>query len=62
MYICAVCRKPTRAGEKANKVVVKTRPATYPYRKLKGEKDDPGGKGIEIAEEVNVGPCCFVTK
>lgn len=61
MIKCGICNGQTATEEKVVRVVLETRPATYPYRNkvhryVKDGKvewnDDPGGKGQEIVREV----------
>lgn len=72
MFPCGVCGQVTKPGEKATRLTVETRQATYPYREdahkymdLEGKeiiKDDPGGTGNEIVKEVLVCPPCSTTQ
>ena len=48
MFICGKCKKNSKSGEKATKLVTKTRPVKY--------KD--GSIGREIVEEMNVCSKC----
>lgn len=61
MFNCELCNTSSKPGETAFRVVVETRETTYPFREgvhkfrkdgKKAIKDDPGGKGIEVAREV----------
>lgn len=68
MFICESCKQPSAPRERANAVVVKTRPVRYAYRaksqrfkepfKPLEMKDDPGGVGHEtVREEKWCGKC-----
>lgn len=63
-FICGHCGQPTLPGIKPVRRVIATRPATYPMRPAAHRinrhtrRDDPGGRGTEIAKEILVGPCC----
>jgi len=68
MYICAICGQCIGPHIPLRKKTVKTRIVSYPFRKevncKRFEKkikftDDPGGKGIEIAEEIKICPDCL---
>jgi hypothetical protein len=65
MYRCALCQAVVPPRTPAIRVVLRTRPRTYPYRadahsyldKKSGKrkiKDDPGGHGYEFVEEALV--------
>ena len=67
MFPCGICHRTTEPGEKAFRVVTKTRPVTYPYIEdahrfrqdgKKEIRDDPGGRGVEIAKEVTACGSC----
>ena len=71
MYRCEFCNATIPANTPSRRVVVETRPRTYPYRpeankflkKRKIEKrDDPGGHGTEIARELIACPSCAAKK
>jgi hypothetical protein len=60
MYRCTLCNTVVPPGQRANRIVLETRPAEYPSRpkahaQRVGRKlkyfDDPGGAGYEIARE-----------
>lgn len=51
MFICSVCDKPSKPGDKQARVVIETRSKVYPARP--GSKD-PGGVGHEIIKEVTM--------
>lgn len=67
MYRCEVCKSLVPPNTPSYRVVTETRPAQYPRRveantfkkNGKNEKsDDPGGKGVEIAQERVMCPRC----
>ena len=69
MFRCEVCGSTVPARVSPQRLVVATRPKTYPRRKAvhfqpgrhggQGKwVDDPGGTGQEIAREVRVCPTC----
>ena len=71
MYRCEICKHLIGPNIPSHKVVVETRPATYPVRReanhftknRKVEKrDDPGGSGFEIAREVIACANCAAKK
>lgn len=51
MFVCDKCHKVTRSGEHMTRVVVATRPVSYPPRKVSDSEFDPGGIGTEIVRE-----------
>lgn len=55
-FICDKCHKPQRNHIKPIRVVVEIRKKIYPIRYAKDGKTviDKGGKGIEIAREMNL--------
>ena len=66
MFRCARCQQLSPKGERASRVVMKTREKRYPRREramlrkfttasgvtMKVWVDDPGGEGFEIVREV----------
>lgn len=69
MFPCGICLRTTEPGEKATRLVVKTRTVIYPkifdahQFRMEGKKeirDDPGGRGIEIVQEVTACPACAI--
>jgi hypothetical protein len=67
MYRCDQCHELVLPNTPAHRVIVETRPVTYPYRreankftrKHKNElRDDPGGTGAEIVRERTLCPTC----
>ena len=62
MFNCGVCGKTSQAGERAVRVSMESRRATYPAIKAAHHywdqdgreiwKDDPGGEGPQIVKEV----------
>jgi hypothetical protein len=64
MFICGICKKSSKAREKARRVVVERHEVVYPripnahhYQDKEGAwkfKDDPGGVGLAIAKEIMV--------
>ena len=62
MFICGICKKSSKSGEKATRVVVERKLVRYPfieqahsYTDVEGThkiKDDPGGSGMAIAKEM----------
>jgi hypothetical protein len=67
MYKCELCKQIVPAHTPAHRLVITTRPKTYPSRhevnrvKSGGKvewKDDPGGEGVEIVKEILVCPAC----
>lgn len=69
MYRCQLCKEVVPAGTR-QRLVVETRPASYPYRphvygvrglpRVKWQ-DDPGGAGREIARATPACPRCALT-
>lgn len=59
-FICGVCRKHSKAGEKPIRVVIETREKIYPRRENANPNGntDPGGIGIEIVKEILVCSSC----
>lgn len=67
-FRCGICNEPAHSGTKPEKVVLKSRNRTYPYRPevhmfvgRDGKvmwRDDPGGQGWEIVQEVDACPRC----
>ena len=70
MFRCQKCGTVVPAGVRCNKIVVASRPKTYPsrgsdrtQRRFRGQKAKPGsydkgGTGHEIAQELNVCEAC----
>ncbi len=67
MYRCEICQKVAPARTKAARIVVETRPRSYPFRPRANRfvherkveyRDDPGGSGYEIVREVTACPDC----
>lgn len=70
MYRCQVCGQVTPSGTRANKIVVATRPKTYPsrggersgfrrrFRSAPSKPYDKGGEGREIVQELVVCESC----
>jgi len=67
MYVCQNCNTTVPANTRSYRVVTETRRKEYPWREKanvfvrdgKTEKrDDPGGRGVEIARELLVCPVC----
>lgn len=67
MFNCGLCNTSSKPKETAYRIVVETREAIYPYRegvhKFRKDgkrvvKDDPGGRGIEVAREVLAHKAC----
>ena len=64
MFICGICKKSSRAGEKARRITTKWREVFYPripnahrYQNQEGvwkTKDDPGGVGMAVLKEIMV--------
>jgi hypothetical protein len=63
MYQCHLCKQIAPAGTRAHRIVLETRPRTYPFRRAvqryarDGKRlyhDDPGGTGYETVREVLV--------
>lgn len=55
MFRCQVSGKVSQPGEKAHKIVTKTRPRTYTNRVMRGEKEIViTSQGFEIVEELLV--------
>jgi len=70
MFDCGECKRTTKPGEKATRVVVEMRAATYPFResalrfRKEGKrviKHDRGGRGFEIVKEINICPSCVAS-
>jgi len=67
MFNCHGCQKPSKPHESMTRVPVKTRAASYPFRKdansrkVGGQiekKPDKGGQGTETVKEVKLCPRC----
>jgi hypothetical protein len=65
MFRCGICDAVQPPGTVETPVVLETRPKEYKFRAKANWvpskdtfRDDPGGKGWEIAKEVKAGPCC----
>jgi hypothetical protein len=67
MYRCELCKEVVPPHVESHRVVAETREVQYPFRKdanrpapwKKNERrDDPGGRGREIAREVIACPRC----
>jgi hypothetical protein len=67
MFKCESCQRVIGPQVSATRVVIETRPVTYPFRekahriKIEGKPkmiDDPGGVGQEIVREILVCPDC----
>ena len=70
MYKCHECNKDIGPRIPCNKVVLQTRKKTYKMRpkiypgktsKRSDRRDDPGGEGWEIVQEVFICPNCLKT-
>ena len=57
MFRCEKCGKVTKAGEKQNKKVIRTRNKTYTYTDKHG--NEKTSKGKEIVKEINICEECF---
>lgn len=72
MFKCGLCGKPSKAGERAARVVTQSRWVKYPFIKgahrfvnREGHEmitDDPGGEGAQIVEEVLAHQTCAEAK
>ena len=60
MYICDICKKVTKSGEKQNKKILKTRKKIYHYFDKYG--NEKTSEGREIVKEINVCDECFSKK
>lgn len=69
MFICQICGKPSKPGEKCHFIIAKRKLITHPFRssvhKMKNletgrseYKEDPGGKGFQIAKELKACGSC----
>lgn len=66
MYVCEKCGRVSEPRVGMNKIVVETRPKTYPFRKEANRKikeldikpHDRGGSGSEIVKEIKVCRTC----
>ena len=67
MFKCGICSEQSKPKEKAFRVVVQHREKIYPARRAAHEwivegrtevRDDPGGRGLEIAKEVLAHESC----
>jgi hypothetical protein len=72
MFRCQLCGQVVPAGTPSQRLVVKTRQKSYPFRSRVNRliklsetgkpkevfTDDPGGTGREIAQELIVCPSC----
>lgn len=55
MFICGVCGKQSKPGEKPVMTVLETRVKVYPAREWAG---DPGGEGREVVRDVLTHKVC----
>lgn len=63
MFKCESCKKFSKPGDKATKVIVEERQMVYPPRYKEDEFGrqaiiDKGGEGFETIREVTVCPAC----
>lgn len=69
MYRCNLCQQVVPPRTPANRLVVETRERVFPHRsnaqhvkqagkKKKRTRDDPGGVGTQIVQEILVCPTC----
>jgi hypothetical protein len=64
MFICGICKRSSKAGEKARRVTTERHEVVYPripnahhYQDKEGArkiKDDPGGVGLAIKKEIMI--------
>jgi hypothetical protein len=69
MFKCGLCQTQSKPGEPGVRIVTETREVVYPYIEDAHEfvefetgrtviKDDPGGRGLQIAKEVLACQAC----